>query len=71
MDKNQKANLLIPRKNHNYQTELEYSLSVKRFTQEALIRGLLPGDHEIRTEGVNYLILMADDTQFDILVPLY
>lgn len=34
-------------------------------TQEALIRGILPGDHGIRTRGVSYLIIMAGVTQFD------
>ena len=40
------------------------------FTQEALFRGLLPGDHGIRTRGVSYLIVMAGVTQFDSLVLL-
>lgn len=67
---NQKANLLIPRKTHNYQIELEYSLSVNRFTWGTLIRGLLLRVRGIRSRGVSYLIIMAGVTEFDTLVPL-
>lgn len=63
--------MLTPRKTHNYQIELEYSLSVDRFMQGTLIRGLLRGGHGIRTRDVSYLIIMAAVTQCDILVPMY